>query len=157
MGLVCNQYQWFLTHVRQFAADTLGKSTQIESSIVAWCTMKTPYDVLGISPDADEKTIAIAFREAAKRCHPDLNPGDRVPTQDLATLEEDVQERERAPPASKQQRLNSCCERLENRSERVLKVRGPSAHYGAATRQSSGRNHNRRKSQVVRKQMHAAR
>jgi curved DNA-binding protein CbpA len=256
--------------------------------------MKTPYDVLGISPDADEKTIAIAFREAAKRCHPDLNPGDhaaerfkqlsaardalsnpawralyqyvqlkrrhdrrqwivtiascivsavvsaglvhflqkplipdppvgaaavsaevdgdrhqfelvgtranvarrendeptqnvaipkfqagnevansgqesgrlefpvvnvaqRVPTQDLATLEEDVQERERAPPASKQQRLNSCCERLENRSERVLKVRGPSAHYGAATRQSSGRNHNRRKSHVVRKQMHAAR
>src|SRR6266571_8031476 len=71
---------------------------------VAWYTMKTPYDVLGISPDADEKTIAIAFREAAKRCHPDLNPGDRVPTQDLATLEEDVQERERAPPASKQQR-----------------------------------------------------
>ncbi len=243
--------------------------------------MKTPYDVLGISPDADEKTIAIAFREAAKRCHPDLNPGDHaaerfkqlsaardalsnpawralyqyvqlkrrhdrrqwivtiascivsavvsaglvnflqkplmvdgdrhqfelvgtranvarrendeptqsvaipkfqagnevansgqesgrlefpvvnmaqpVPTQDLATLEEDVQERERAPPASKQQRLNSCCERLENRSERVLKVRGPSAHYGAATRQSSGRNHNRRKSHVVRKQMHAAR
>ncbi len=216
--------------------------------------MKTPYDVLGISLDADEKTIAIAFREAAKRCHPDLNPGDHaaerfkqlsaardalsnpaqkplipdppmgaaavsaevdgdrhqfelvgtranvarrendeptqsvaipkfqagnevansgqesgrlefpvvnmaqpVPTQDLATLEEDVQERERAPPASKQQRLNSCCERLENRSERVLKVRGPSAHYGAATRQSSGRNHNRRKSHVVRKQMHAAR
>src|SRR6266536_2476444 len=63
---------------RQFAADTLGKSTQIESSIVAWCTMKTPYDVLGISPDADEKTIAIAFREAAKRCHPDLNPGDHA-------------------------------------------------------------------------------
>src|SRR6266536_4967611 len=40
--------------------------------------MKTPYDVLGISPDADEKTIAIAFREAAKRCHPDLNPGDHA-------------------------------------------------------------------------------
>jgi hypothetical protein len=37
--------------------------------------MKTPYDVLGISLDADEKTIAIAFREAAKHCHPDLNPG----------------------------------------------------------------------------------
>jgi curved DNA-binding protein CbpA len=254
--------------------------------------MKTPYDVLGISPDADEKTIAIAFREAAKCCHPDLNPGDhaaerfkqlstardalsnpawrslyqyvqlkrrhdrrqwivtiascivsavvsaglvnflqkpsipdpqmgpaavsaevdgdrhqselvgtranvarrendeptqrvaipkvqqagneaantgqesgrlefpvfnmaqRVPTQELTTLQEDVQERERAPPASKQQPLNSCCEWLENRSERVLKVRGRSVHYGATTRQSSGRNHNRRKS--VRKQIHAA-
>jgi hypothetical protein len=237
--------------------------------------MKTPYDVLGISPDADEKTIAIAFREAAKRCHPDLNPGDhaaerfkqlstardalsnpawralyqyvqlkrrhdrrqwivtiascivsavvsaglvnflqkpsiadpqmgaaavsaearrendeptqsvaipnfqqagnetantgqesgrlefpvfnmaqRVPKQELATLQEDVQERERAPPASKQQPVNSCCERLENRSERVLKVRGRSVHYGATAGQSSGRNHNRRK--PVRKQMHAA-
>jgi len=40
--------------------------------------MKTPYDVLGISPDADEKTIATAFREAAKHCHPDLNPGDHA-------------------------------------------------------------------------------
>lgn len=40
--------------------------------------MQTPYDVLGISPDADEKTIAIAFREAAKHCHPDLNPGDHA-------------------------------------------------------------------------------
>jgi curved DNA-binding protein CbpA len=279
---------------RQFAPDTQGKSTQLESSIVAWCTMKTPYDVLGISPDADEKTIAIAFREAAKRCHPDLNPGDhaaerfkqlsaardalsnpawrslyqyvqlkrrhdrrqwivtiascivsavvsaglvnflqkpsipdppmgaaavsaeidgdrhqselvstranvarrkndeptqsvaipnfqqagneaansgeesgrrefpvfnmaeRVPTQELATLQEDVQERERAP-LLKQQPLNSCCERLENRSEQALKVRGRSARYGTATRQGSGRNHNRRKSHVVRKQMHAAR
>jgi curved DNA-binding protein CbpA len=40
--------------------------------------MKTPYDVLGISLDADEKTIATAFREAAKHCHPDLNPGDHA-------------------------------------------------------------------------------
>jgi curved DNA-binding protein CbpA len=260
--------------------------------------MKTPYDVLGISPDADEKTIAIAFREAAKHCHPDLNPGDhaaerfkqlsaardalsnpawralyhyvqlkrrhdrrqwivtiascivsavvsaglvnflqkpsipdppmgaaalsaevdgdrhqfelgarsnvarrenddptqsvaipnkasgfqqpgneaansgqesgrlefpvfnmaqRVHTRAVATLEEDVQERDRAPAALKQQPLNSCCERLEIRSEQALKVRGRSAHYGAATRQGSGRNHNRRKSHVVRKQMHAAR
>jgi curved DNA-binding protein CbpA len=39
--------------------------------------MKTPYDVLRISPNADEKTIAIAFRKAAKQCHPDVNPGDQ--------------------------------------------------------------------------------
>src|SRR5260370_13136342 len=43
---------------------------------VAWCTMKTPYDVLGVAPDADEQTIANAFRAAAKACHPDLNPED---------------------------------------------------------------------------------
>src|ERR1700674_3726989 len=45
---------------------------------VAWCTMKTPYDVLGVAPDADEQTIANAFRAAAKACHPDLNPEDRA-------------------------------------------------------------------------------
>src|SRR5260370_5989753 len=43
---------------------------------VAWCTMKTPYDVLGVAPDADEQTIGNAFRAAAKACHPDLNPED---------------------------------------------------------------------------------
>jgi curved DNA-binding protein CbpA len=39
--------------------------------------MKTPYDLLGIAPNADEKTIAIAFRKAAKHCHPDVNLGDQ--------------------------------------------------------------------------------
>jgi curved DNA-binding protein CbpA len=43
--------------------------------------MKTPYDVLGVAPDADEKTIASAFREAAKACHPDLNPEGRASEQ----------------------------------------------------------------------------
>ena len=40
--------------------------------------MKTPYDVLGVAPEADEKTIGNAFRAAAKACHPDLNPEDRA-------------------------------------------------------------------------------
>ncbi len=43
--------------------------------------MKTPYDVLGVAPDADEQAIASAFREAAKACHPDLNPEDRAAEQ----------------------------------------------------------------------------
>ena len=38
--------------------------------------MTTPYNVLGISVDADEETIRAAFRKAAKRYHPDLNPDD---------------------------------------------------------------------------------
>jgi curved DNA-binding protein CbpA len=38
--------------------------------------METPYDVLGVAPDADEKTIGSAFRAAAKACHPDLNSED---------------------------------------------------------------------------------
>lgn len=36
--------------------------------------MKTPYEVLGVAPDADDKTIDVAFRHAAKSCHPDVNP-----------------------------------------------------------------------------------
>jgi DnaJ-class molecular chaperone len=36
-----------------------------------------PYDVLGISPDADAATIRRAYQKLARRHHPDLAPGDR--------------------------------------------------------------------------------
>ncbi len=36
-----------------------------------------PYQVLGVSPDADEDAIKKAYRKAAKECHPDTHPGDR--------------------------------------------------------------------------------
>jgi tetratricopeptide (TPR) repeat protein len=38
--------------------------------------MRTAYDLLGIRPDADDETIKLAFREAAKLHHPDRRPGD---------------------------------------------------------------------------------
>src|SRR5215467_12428144 len=38
--------------------------------------MNTLYDVLGVPPHANEKTIRTAFRKAAKSFHPDLNAGD---------------------------------------------------------------------------------
>jgi curved DNA-binding protein CbpA len=38
--------------------------------------MLTPYDVLGLRPDADNDAIRAAFRKAAKAHHPDLNEGD---------------------------------------------------------------------------------
>lgn len=34
------------------------------------------YDVLGVSRDADEKTLKSAFRKQAMKYHPDRNPGD---------------------------------------------------------------------------------
>src|SRR5215467_15297749 len=43
--------------------------------------MNTLYDVLGVAPHANEKTIRTAFRKAAKSFHPDLNAGD--PTAEL--------------------------------------------------------------------------
>src|SRR5712691_5304282 len=48
--------------------------------------MKTPYDVLGVAPDADEQTIGNAFRAAAKACHPDLNPEDGAAEQQFKQI-----------------------------------------------------------------------
>jgi curved DNA-binding protein CbpA len=46
----------------------------------------TPFKVLGISVEADEETIRSAFRKAAKRYHPDLNPGDSAAERRLRRL-----------------------------------------------------------------------
>ena len=39
--------------------------------------MRDPFQVLGVSPEADEEEIKRAYRQMAKRYHPDLHPGDR--------------------------------------------------------------------------------
>ncbi|HUB96691.1 MAG TPA: DnaJ C-terminal domain-containing protein [Stellaceae bacterium] len=38
---------------------------------------RNPYDVLGVSKDADLEAIRTAYRKLAKRNHPDLNPGNK--------------------------------------------------------------------------------
>ncbi|MBV9748871.1 MAG: DnaJ domain-containing protein [Acetobacteraceae bacterium] len=37
-----------------------------------------PYQVLGVARDATEEQIRTAYRQLAKRYHPDLNPGDKA-------------------------------------------------------------------------------
>lgn len=39
---------------------------------------KDYYQLLGVSPDADEKTIKKAYHQLAKKYHPDVNPGDKA-------------------------------------------------------------------------------
>ena len=36
-----------------------------------------PYDLLGVARDASQQDIQKAFRQLAKKIHPDLNPGDK--------------------------------------------------------------------------------
>src|SRR5580693_5342238 len=38
--------------------------------------MRDPYEILGLTRDADEAAIKAAYRKLAKRHHPDLHPGD---------------------------------------------------------------------------------
>lgn len=39
--------------------------------------VKNPYEILGVTKNATEKEISKAYRQLAKKYHPDLNPGDK--------------------------------------------------------------------------------
>jgi curved DNA-binding protein len=49
---------------------------------------KDYYQILGVAPDADEKTIRQAFRKLARQYHPDLNPGDKAAEERFKAINE---------------------------------------------------------------------
>jgi curved DNA-binding protein len=49
---------------------------------------KDYYQILGVSPDADEQAIRQAFRTLARQYHPDVNPGDKAAEERFKAINE---------------------------------------------------------------------
>lgn len=74
--------------------------------------MNDPYSVLGVSKDASEDEIKRAYRQLAKKYHPDLNPGD-------------------PEAARKMNEINAAYEQIRNPGQ-------TNSAYGYGNQQSSG-------------------
>ncbi len=47
---------------------------------------RSPYEILGVSPNASKEEIAKAYRKLAKKYHPDLNPGDESAAKKMSEI-----------------------------------------------------------------------
>ena len=54
--------------------------------------MPTPYEILGLSPNASEKDVKSAYRKLAKEFHPDVNkdPGAETKFKEISQAYEDI-------------------------------------------------------------------
>lgn len=52
---------------------------------------KDYYEILGVPPDADQKTIKQTYRKLARQYHPDVNPGDKEAEEKFKTINEAYQ------------------------------------------------------------------
>ena len=71
-----------------------------------------PYKVLGVSRDASDEEIKRAYRQLAKKYHPDLNPGD-------------------AEAARKMQEVNAAYEQIKNPDKAAQNASGGYNPYGS--------------------------
>lgn len=47
---------------------------------------RSPYEILGVSPNASKEEITKAYRKLAKKYHPDLNPGDETAAKKMSEI-----------------------------------------------------------------------
>ena len=99
-----------------------------------------PYKVLGVSRDASDEEIKRAYRQLAKKYHPDLNPGD-------------------AEAARKMQEVNAAYEQIKDPDKAAQNASGGYNPYGSAGygydpfgshRQSSGPSYQQAAAQYIR-------
>lgn len=81
--------------------------------------MDDPYKVLGVSPDASDEEIKRAYRNLAKKYHPDLNPGDKE-------------------AARKMQEINAAYEQIKNPEKAQSGPQGGYNPYGGQSGYGGG-------------------
>ncbi len=76
--------------------------------------MKDYYKILGVSRDADERDIRMAFRELSKKYHPDTTRGDKKAGEDkFKEVNEAYQVLSDSKPGSTEGMDESSCKRGE--------------------------------------------
>ena len=68
-----------------------------------------PYKILGVSRDASDEEIKRAYRQLAKKYHPDRNPGD-------------------TEAAKKMQQVNAAYEQIKNINHLRITYKSPKNH-----------------------------
>lgn len=74
---------------------------------------KDYYEILGVSPGADEKTIKQTYRKLARQYHPDLNPGDKEAEEKFKNINEAYQALSNAEQRKKYDELRAQYQRWQ--------------------------------------------
>jgi len=93
---------------------------------------KDYYEILGVSPDADAKTIKQAYRKLARQHHPDVNPGNKEAEEKFKTINEAYQALSNAEQRKKYDELRAQYQRWQQsgRNPRDFNWQGWAAQPG---------------------------